>query len=118
MTTSGKSTTEDWRSAALTLIQSESTLTLATAGPSGPWSAPVYYVWVDDRFCFFFLTGKPPYPAGHCGRKGGGLAVSPGGYVAGPFAAFNWWEPFSGFNLFLCRWKRSGTYLKRFPLYP
>jgi uncharacterized protein YhbP (UPF0306 family) len=37
----------------LTLIRSESTLTLATSGPSGPWSAPVYYVCVDDRFCFF-----------------------------------------------------------------
>jgi uncharacterized protein YhbP (UPF0306 family) len=37
----------------LTLIQNESTLTLATAGPSGPWSAPVYYICVEDRFCFF-----------------------------------------------------------------
>ncbi|MCB2149443.1 MAG: pyridoxamine 5'-phosphate oxidase family protein [Deltaproteobacteria bacterium] len=39
--------------AALGLIQAESTLTLATAGESGPWSAPVYYVYLDSRFYFF-----------------------------------------------------------------
>ncbi|WP_319408636.1 pyridoxamine 5'-phosphate oxidase family protein [uncultured Desulfosarcina sp.] len=53
MTTSGKSTTEDWQQAARSLIQSESTLTLATAGESGPWSVPVYYVYLDNRFYFF-----------------------------------------------------------------
>jgi uncharacterized protein YhbP (UPF0306 family) len=53
LTTSGKSTTEDWRQAALALAQSEATLTLATAGRAGPWSAPVYFVYIDGQFCFF-----------------------------------------------------------------
>ena len=53
LTTGGKSTAEDWRQAALDLIQAESTLTLATAGEAGPWSAPVYYVCFDGRFHFF-----------------------------------------------------------------
>ena len=44
---------DDYRQAALALIQSESTLTLATAGESGPWSAPVYYVCFNGRFYFF-----------------------------------------------------------------
>lgn len=52
-TTGGTSTAEDWRQAALALIQSEATLTLATAGQSGPWSAPVYYVHIDGWFYFF-----------------------------------------------------------------
>ena len=53
MATSAKSTTEEGRQAALALIQAESTLTLATAGESGPWSAPVYFVCVKDSFYFF-----------------------------------------------------------------
>lgn len=53
MTASGKPTLEDLRQAALELIQGESTLTLATAGETGPWSAPVYYVCQDGRFYFF-----------------------------------------------------------------
>ena len=48
-----KLTPEDWRETALALIKAESTLTLATAGKSGPWSAPVYYVFMDGRFYFF-----------------------------------------------------------------
>ncbi|WP_372681488.1 pyridoxamine 5'-phosphate oxidase family protein [Desulfosarcina sp.] len=53
MATGAKSTPEDGREAALALIQRESTLTLATAGESGPWSAPVYYVCLKGRFYFF-----------------------------------------------------------------
>jgi uncharacterized protein YhbP (UPF0306 family) len=49
----GKPTAEEWRAAALELIHSESTLTLATADQDGPWSAPVYYVFLNDRFYFF-----------------------------------------------------------------
>ena len=44
---------EDGREEALALIQVESTLTLATAGESGPWSTPVYYVCFDSGFYFF-----------------------------------------------------------------
>jgi uncharacterized protein YhbP (UPF0306 family) len=43
----------DWREAARVLIQSESTLVLATSGETGPWSAPVYYICLDDSFYFF-----------------------------------------------------------------
>ena len=53
MATSAKSTPEEGRQAALALIQGESTLTLATAGESGPWSAPVYFVCVNGSFYFF-----------------------------------------------------------------
>jgi uncharacterized protein YhbP (UPF0306 family) len=53
LATSAKSTPEDGRQAALALIQGESTLTLATAGESGPWSAPVYFACVNGSFYFF-----------------------------------------------------------------
>jgi uncharacterized protein YhbP (UPF0306 family) len=53
LTAAGASIADDYRQAALALIQSESTLTLATAGESGPWSAPVYYVCLNGRFYFF-----------------------------------------------------------------
>ncbi|MBR9985284.1 MAG: pyridoxamine 5'-phosphate oxidase family protein, partial [Desulfosarcina sp.] len=51
--TSEKSTAKEGQKAALALIQDESTLTLATAGESGPWSAPVYCVCVNGCFYFF-----------------------------------------------------------------
>ena len=35
------------------LIDGQITLTLATTGKSGPWSAPVYYVFFNRRFFFF-----------------------------------------------------------------
>jgi uncharacterized protein YhbP (UPF0306 family) len=38
---------------ALDLVRSETTLSLATTGKNGPWSAPVYYVLVDQQFFFF-----------------------------------------------------------------
>lgn len=43
----------DRRDAALALIRNQSTLTLATSGETGPWSAPVYYVCIDGDFYFF-----------------------------------------------------------------
>ena len=49
----GEPTAEAWLAAALDLIHGESTLTLATADQAGPWSAPVYYVFLDGRFFFF-----------------------------------------------------------------
>ncbi len=53
MAADGKPAAEQWRAAALELIHGESTLTLATHDEQGPWSAPVYYVFLDDRFYFF-----------------------------------------------------------------
>ena len=53
MTDDGKLISEDGREAALDLIQAGSTLTLATADESGPWSAPVYYIYLDSRYYFF-----------------------------------------------------------------
>ena len=47
------STSAEWRRLALRLIREASTLTLATADRTGPWSAPVYYLFRDDRFYFF-----------------------------------------------------------------
>jgi hypothetical protein len=43
----------DLYKAALDLIHGASTLTLATAGNEGPWSAPVYYVYSNNGFYFF-----------------------------------------------------------------
>lgn len=37
----------------LELIDDVSTMTLATFGEQGPWSAPVYYLFRDRRFYFF-----------------------------------------------------------------
>lgn len=53
MATGGTSLSEEWRRAALALIHGESTLTLATADSTGPWSAPVYFILLDERFFFF-----------------------------------------------------------------
>lgn len=47
------SQTDRFREAAMALIEEASTLTLATADPTGPWSAPVYYVFLKGRFYFF-----------------------------------------------------------------
>ena len=38
---------------ARTLVMDRSTLVLATAGASGPWSAPVYFVYHSGGFYFF-----------------------------------------------------------------
>ena len=35
------------------LVDTVRTMTLATAGKSGPWSAPVYYLFSDNQFYFF-----------------------------------------------------------------
>lgn len=35
------------------LIDAVWTMTLATTGENGPWSAPVYYLYRDERFYFF-----------------------------------------------------------------
>ena len=53
MTAGGNLTSENGREAAQALVRDESTLTLATAGESGPWSAPVYYVYRSGSFYFF-----------------------------------------------------------------
>ena len=49
----GQLPSDNFEEEALSLIQTESTLTLATTGDKGPWSAPVYYVFVDGLFYFF-----------------------------------------------------------------
>jgi len=53
MTSTGQSESEARRDDAWELIHSESTLTLATAGEKGAWSAPVYYVFLGGNFYFF-----------------------------------------------------------------
>jgi uncharacterized protein YhbP (UPF0306 family) len=98
----------------LTLIQSESTLTLATAGPSGPWSAPVYYVWVDDRFCFFSS------PESRHIRQ----AIAAGKAAASLFHQADTWQDLRGIQLVgtvqrvqsvSLSLKAVATYLNRFP---
>lgn len=44
---------QDVQKAAMALVHQSSTLVLATADETGPWSAPVYYVWLKGRFFFF-----------------------------------------------------------------
>jgi uncharacterized protein YhbP (UPF0306 family) len=41
------------RQLALELINNASTMTLATSGSCSAWAAPVYYVFLSDRFYFF-----------------------------------------------------------------
>jgi len=41
------------RERVLELIEDVWTMTLATFGEHGPWSAPVYYLFRDQRFYFF-----------------------------------------------------------------
>lgn len=41
------------RERVLELIDAVWTMTLATAGEDGPWSAPVYFLYRDQRFYFF-----------------------------------------------------------------
>ena len=52
-TSNGQSTPGSPRDAAWELIRGEFTLTLATCGENGAWSAPVYYVLVNRDFYFF-----------------------------------------------------------------
>lgn len=40
------------------LIDTVWTMTLATSGETGPWSAPVYYLFRDNRFYFFSSPGS------------------------------------------------------------
>lgn len=40
------------------LIDTVWTMTLATSGETGPWSAPVYYLFKDNRFYFFSSPGS------------------------------------------------------------
>ena len=41
------------KTAPIELIESASTLTLATSDDTGPWAAPVYYAFLDGNFYFF-----------------------------------------------------------------
>ena len=41
------------KSLAADLIEEQSTMTLATASPQGPWAAPVYYAFLESAFYFF-----------------------------------------------------------------
>lgn len=114
MTAGVKPTSQAWRAAALDLIQSESTLTLATAGPSGPWSAPVFYVCVDDRFCFFSS------PESRHIRQ----AMATGKTAASIFHQADAWKALRGIQMVgsvqriqsaALSLKAVATYLKRFP---
>ncbi|BBO67491.1 hypothetical protein DSCA_14210 [Desulfosarcina alkanivorans] len=114
MTAGGKPTSEAWRTAALTLIQSESTLTLATAGQSGPWSAPVYFVCLDGRF-FFFSS-----PESRHIRQ----ATTAGEASASLFHQADTWQDLRGIQMagtierirsVSLSMKVLATYLKRFP---
>ncbi|MFH0731258.1 MAG: pyridoxamine 5'-phosphate oxidase family protein [Pseudomonadota bacterium] len=44
---------DELRGLAQDLINSVSTMTLATSGPDSVWAAPVYYVYQEGRFFFF-----------------------------------------------------------------
>ena len=46
---------KELRRLALDLINSTSTMTLATSGRESAWAAPVYYVYQERKF-FFFST--------------------------------------------------------------
>ncbi len=114
MTPNGKLVTEDCREAALALIQEESTLTLATAGEAGPWSAPVYYVCLDGRFYFFSSPES-------CHIR---QAVASGKAAASLFQQADSWQAIRGIQMtgtverirsVALSLKAVASYLKRFP---
>ena len=114
MTAGGKLTSEDWREAAQALIQDESTLTLATAGEAGPWSAPVYYVCLDGRFYFFSSPES-------CHIR---QAMASGGAAASLFHQADSWQAIRGIQMTgtlerirsaALSMKAVVSYLKRFP---
>ena len=114
MTAGGKSIPEDGRQAALALIQSQSTLTLATASEAGPWSAPVYYVWLDGRFYFFSSPQSRHIQE----------AVGSGAAAASLFHQADTWQAIRGIQMtgtverirsVALSLNTISTYLKRFP---
>lgn len=44
---------KELKALAVRLIEEQYVITLATAGPHGPWAAPVYYVFFESAFYFF-----------------------------------------------------------------
>jgi hypothetical protein len=44
---------EHLKNLAVRLIEEQRTMTLATAGPQGPWAAPIYYTFLKSTFYFF-----------------------------------------------------------------
>ena len=43
----------EYEALALSLIEEQHTMTLATSGAKGPWAAPVYYIFLEPAFYFF-----------------------------------------------------------------
>jgi hypothetical protein len=70
-------------------------------------------MYAQRPFLFLLLTPKPPYSAGHGLRKGGRIAVSPGGFMAG-----HSWHPDAGtverVHSMALSIKPIAMYLKRF----
>jgi uncharacterized protein len=113
-TNHSKPTAQACKDAALALIRRESTLTLATAGPSGPWSAPVYYVLIDGQFCFFSSPES-------CHIR---QAMTAGVAAASLFSQADSWREIRGIQMagsvkrirsVSRSVKTVATYLKRFP---
>lgn len=114
MTAGENSASAAHRQAVLALIQDESTLTLATAGESGPWSAPVYHVFLKGSF-FFFSS-----PHSRHIRQ----AMNSGEAAASLFHPADSWQAIRGIQMSgtVKRIRSSATslqtiavYLKRFP---
>jgi uncharacterized protein YhbP (UPF0306 family) len=79
----------DGTQAALALIRGGSTLTLATAAGNGPWSAPVYYVFLDG--CFYFFSS----PDSRHIRE----AAASGSAAASVFEAGDSWQTLKGLQM-------------------
>ena len=106
--------TEGFRQAALDLIRRASTLTLATADPAGPWSAPVYYVFLES--CFYFFSSAE---SRHIRQ-----ALDAGRAAASLYHQAEGWESIRGVQMTgavsrvrsaKLSLKAIGLYLKRFP---
>jgi uncharacterized protein YhbP (UPF0306 family) len=103
-----------FRQAAMDLIQSASTLTLSTADPAGPWSAPVYFVFLKG--CFYFFSSAQ---SRHIRQ-----ALNTGRAAASLYYRDEGWESIRGVQMTgvvdrvqsaRVSVKAIGRYLKRFP---
>lgn len=105
---------DQWREAALALIRSQSIVTLATSDRTGPWAAPVYYVFLDGSFYFFSSPSSR-----HIAQ-----ALETGQSAAALFDASDSWQAIRGIQMagHLKRvrqpamvLKATAAYLKRYP---
>lgn len=105
---------EGFQEASFKFVQRESTLTLATTGKGAPWSTPVYYVFLENRFYFFSSPqSRHIQHAVETGQAAASLYAQAGGWKAiRGLQMTGMVEPVRSVSQSL---KVISLYLKRFP---